>query len=502
MDPANGDIKDLWEPARFAWAYDLIRGHLVAPESASDVAFWNAVRNFKDGNPTFLGSHWSCGQETAIRATALLFAEANLPADQDQGREVAALLAASAERIDDAIGYAVSQRNNHAISEATGLLLLGRRFLNVGGRHLKDAHPMAVRWMEKGRRILERAVPDQFGGDGWYAQHSFTYLRVALDQLALSELALRSVHLGLSQVVKARIRAAFELLLSVVDPGTGQVPNHGPNDGAFVLPITLAPYRDFRPCLTVTAATFGFPLPSDIAVDHEALAWLSLESPERGPALENPRLAAGSSGWAGTTVGPAFAFLRAGAYRSRPGHMDPLHVDVRFGAEEVIVDPGTFAYSAPPPWNNPLSAARYHNGPLLDDEEPGIRGPRFLWYKWPRAELINAQLIDGTAVLQALVPGRVRRTVRVAGDGVRIEDEVLVDAGEATIRFLLHPNANPRQVEVEGGFEVHEAVEGDPLGWFSPTYGERIPSRAIVIRRPAKRGLVIKTHVRPSGDLS
>ena len=82
-----------------------------------------------------------------------------------------------AKPIADAFGYAQSQRNNHGLSEAAGLIAIGAR--------LRGAEPRAAQWIEVGRQAMERMIIDQIAEDGWYIQHSFTYARVALDQLTI-----------------------------------------------------------------------------------------------------------------------------------------------------------------------------------------------------------------------------------------------------------------------------------------------------------------------------
>ncbi|HEX8245096.1 MAG TPA: heparinase II/III family protein, partial [Longimicrobium sp.] len=439
------------------------------------------------GSAPFRGPHWSCGQETAIRAVALLYAEANLPRVDG----LAEVLAASGERIADAIGYAVSQRNNHALSEAAGLVALGVRF--------RGQHPEAEAWLGQGRRWLERLIPEQFAADGWYVQHSFTYLRLALDQCVVAERALRSVGQRLPPACVARLRAAAELLLAVMEPTTGAVPNHGANDGAYVHPITTAPVGDFRPVVTAVCATWGIPLPSDVAADAEVLAWLGMDAPPAGPPPPDG-VRGGASGWAAARVGDARVFLRAGRYTSRPAHLDPLQLDVRFGAREVVVDAGTFAYNAPAPWRNGLVSARVHNGPVLDGREPGVRGPRFLWYLWPEADLVRAEW-DGTgATLVAEIPGKARRTVVITPGQVRVTDQVPAGvADEVAVRWLLHPSADASSVFVEGGSETKNAEEGDTGGWYSPAYGLRLPTRYVEARRDARGGAEIVTVIRPGG---
>jgi hypothetical protein len=493
---AGVDVKDVWEPARFGWVYDLVRAFVLTRDDRYAAAFHRYFGEWLESSPPFRGVHWSCGQETTIRAIALLYAEANLASapssDHAALARIASVLAASGERIADAVGQAISQRNNHAISEATGMLVLGTRF--------RGSHPEAARWARKGRRLLERLILEQFAEDGWYIQHSFTYMRLALDQCVVAQRMLRSSHASLSGAAIARLRAAVDLLLAVVDPATGLVPNHGHNDGALVHPIALAEYRDFRPVITAACASFGHSLPRDLLPNGEALAWLGLPARDRGEPLRDG-VTSGSSGWAAarTGNGAVSVFVRAGSYTSRPGQIDPLQLDVRFASREVVTDAGTFSYNSPPPWRNALASGAVHNGPILDDEEPGIRGPRFLWYVWPSARIVSAEMEGDEAVIVAEIPGRVRRTVRAMADRVVVQDEPLApEAQRVRIRWLLHPGADPASVCVEGESRLVRALEGDPAGWFSPTYGERIASRYVEVEREVGEGRVVTEILPPA----
>jgi hypothetical protein len=418
--------------------------------------------------------HWSCGQETAIRAVALLYAESILgdALNQATRKRLSRVLAASAERIDDAMGYAISQRNNHGISEATGLVSLGLR--------LRDHHARANAWLARGTEWLNRLIDEQFAADGWYVQHSFNYLRVALDQCVVAQRMLVRGGRSIAPKSVERLGAACRLLVEVIDAPTGTVPNHGANDGAWVHPISLAAIDDFRPTLTAACATFGHALPSDIRVDAEALAWLQRPEPRRGRPRQDG-VAQGMSGWAVARCGRTSVFLRAGKYRSRPGHIDALHVDVRLNGKPVVVDPGTFSYNSAPPWNNGLAEARVHNGPMVDGRVRAARGPRFLWLSWPEATIVRAQqAASGRAELVAEAPG-VRRSVSVSSDRVVVTDE-MIDARATRMRicWLLHPEADLAGVSCSSPWSMVEGAE-DTTGWYSPHYGKRIPSRALVI---------------------
>lgn len=475
VDPARGDIKDLWEPARFAWVFDLIRGDRMFGDERYAEAFRLHFGRWFESSPPYRGPHWSCGQEVAIRAVALLYAEANLALGEVAGPLVRTLVA-SGERIADAMDYAVSQRNNHAISEAAALVALGCRFID------SDRDVQAREWLRRGRAVLERSIREQFSDDGWYIQHSFNYLRVALDQCVVAERSLRAIGQGLSAESARRIRAAVDLLMSLMSALTGLVPNHGANDGAFVHPITSAPFRDYRPVVTAVASLWNVPVPDDLDLDPETLAWLQIGPAPRGRRREDGvRIL--PSGLAVIRCGPFEVFLRAGRYDARPGHLDPLHLDVRVDGREWIVDPGTYAYNAPPPWNNGLAGEHAHNGPRVEGRPAGVRGPRFLWLLWPEARIVDSSWSDGRASLVAEASTGVRRTVDVTAECLQVRDELVARSSHAwRVGWLLHPDVDPGRVETVPPGRIREAEPNHVEGWFSPRYGERTPSSVVEVR--------------------
>jgi len=491
LDSSRGDIKDVWEPARFGWVFDLIRAYLLTGDDRYAATFQRRFHDWHTSSPPYRGPHWSCGQEVAIRAIALLYAEAHLPLD-GVANEVQATLAASGERIADAIGYALSQRNNHAISEAVGLVALGCRFGNASAE--------ASGWLDQGHRLLERLLVEQFELDGWYIQHSFTYSRLALDQCVVAERCLRSIGGRLSETAVTRVWAGADLLTTILECESGIVPNHGPNDGAFVHPITMAPYRDFRPVISAVSALWRRPIPSDVAVDAEALAWVDGEQPTVAAARRDG-LRVGPSGWAFVRTGPVEVFVRAGRYMSRPGHLDPLQIDVRCGGQEVLVDPGTFAYSGQPPWNNGLASHEVHNGPQVSGRPPGIKGPRFLWYRWPSADIVESSWDGERAVVVAEADTGVRRTIVAEAAGVDVHDELL-DPGATDWRvyWLLHPDSDATMVTTRPGPQPREAADDEALGWFSPNYGERVPSILLKVEGPGAGDPHILTTIRALTD--
>jgi hypothetical protein len=495
-DTRAGDIKELWEPGRFAWAYDLARGWLLTGDERFARALRDGISTFLRSSPPYRGPHWACGQEAAIRALAWLWAEgacADARAFDESFRlELLQALLWSGERIADAFEYAESQRNNHGLSEATGLIAIGAR--------MRGADERATRWIEKGHRALERMVIDQIALDGWYIQHSFNYARVALDQLTTARRVLLSLGRDLSPGVRERVRALIELLGACVEPASGQVPNHGANDGAYVLPLSTAQYRDYRPTLTAAAATFETALPSGVAPSGETLAWLRAEAPPAQAAKPSSWARSGASGWAVGATSLARIFVRAGQYRSRPGHIDPGHVDLTIGGRPVAIDAGTYRYVGSPPWNNGLATIDVHNTVSIAGMEAARRGPRFLWLAWPRATVERATVVGDEISIEITNNswrdhGVVhRRLCRVWADGALIVDEISGDptfAASVSVQWLLDDEG---AVEMEASEPATlRETSGDAAstsGWTSDSYGAKRAVRSVRLTAVPRGGKV------------
>jgi hypothetical protein len=402
------------------------------------------------------------------------------------------VLAWSGERIADAIDYGLSQRNNHGISEAAGLIAIGGR--------LRGADPRARQWIELGPAHLARCIEDQFEPDGWYLQHSFNYLRVALDQIVTAQRVLRHTGASLDESSLARARAAVALLAEVCDPRTGEPPLHGANDGAWVLPLSTAAYRDFRPALTAAAATLGAPLRGDIAPDQETLAWLGAPPAASGAAPATPRIRVGQSGWAHGVTGHVRFFARAGAYRSRPGHIDAMHVDTWIDGRPVACDAGTFRYAAPPPWRNGLAGESVHNGLTLAEHPLARRGPRFLWLSWPNARVDAYELRhDGTIAVRMVNDSwdglgiQHERCCEAVGRGLLVIDRLTVPDGvhvTPVLHWLVDGEPGDISMVASGEWDRRDVVGGESSveGWISEGYGHKREARSVQLHGSVKGG--------------
>ena len=247
------DIKYIWEPGRFGWACTLARAYHLSRNEQYAQTFWDYTERFLTSNPPFLGPHWSSSQEVAIRIVALAFAyQVFIQSSHSTPKRLenlAQAIAIHAERIPPTMVYARSQNNNHLITEALGLYTASA---------MLPEHPLAPKWHDLGWKWLQYAFQTQIDPDGTYIQHSTNYHRLML-QAALWMFAVHdSVFINelIPEDILDRLKTSTNWLWKLVDHESGRAPNLGHNDGAYILPLTVCPYHDYRPVIYAAAKTF------------------------------------------------------------------------------------------------------------------------------------------------------------------------------------------------------------------------------------------------------
>lgn len=391
--PTTGqpDIKLVWELGRFGFAYPLARAYAGTGEERFAEGFWSLHENWMAKNPPNRGPHWMCGQEASFRVMALCFAaECVKDSPSSTPARTAALtqlMAATGERIEGHIAYALSQKNNHGLSEAAGLFTIGLLF--------PELHA-AKRWRAKGQRLLEEQIPRLIYDDGSFVQHSINYHRLMLDVMSWA------IHLGevfdhpLSEGTKERVCIAAKFLARCVDPETGLAPNLGHNDGALVLPLASAEYRDLRPSLQLSLYVCDRKrLLGEFGSHDEPAVWFfgrqAVEPSAGESAKEIPKQSweARDGGYYMLQGKDLRALVRCARFKDRPAHADQLHLDLWWRGVNLTIDAGTFQYNGAAPWQNALASAMVHNTVNIDSKEPMTLAGTFLWLDWDQGRDIS-----------------------------------------------------------------------------------------------------------------
>lgn len=389
--PNIDDIKMLWEQGRFNWVFSLGRAYSITCDERYPDAFWSYFETFSETNPPNLGPHWASAQEVALRLLALVFAghvfSASSCTSPDRREILWRSVAAHACRIQLTLEYARAQNNNHLLTEALGLYTAGS---------VLHTHPKAQWWRKIGWQWLHHGLQNQITQDGCYTQHSSNYHRLML-QVALWAVMISSHNRQeFPKATLRRLAAATRWLLNLLDPVTGRVPNLGPNDGAYILPLTSCSHQDYRPVLQAAALTFLNERPFSSGPWDEMVHWLKsdtevigVEKQSSGKPLSNIVLRLPQH--------DSWCYLRVAQFNNRPGHADQLHLDMWWQGRNIAQDAGTYLYNAPSPWDNSLSGTAVHNTITVASTDQMIRAGRFLWLDWAQARLISHQRAEDSS---------------------------------------------------------------------------------------------------------
>lgn len=474
-DPAAGDIKDVWELSRLPFTYLFARAWILTDDERYPEAWWQAIEDWADINPPNLGVNWRCGQETSLRGIALCFGLSvfsDHPASTPQRRELAAqVLQAHVDRVRPTLGYALSQRNNHAISELVFLIsLLGPQ------RRLC--------------RLLHEVLDDQFYPDGSYSQQSFNYQRLAVQALQWLLLTREDLPPRLRVRIIDAVARSRDFLARCSDPVSGWLPNYGANDGALLFHLDDTDHRDFRPFLTALG------LRAKDEPRFGAALWLRVDevAAHRTDAAERPSTYL-------TLRGPRSLLLtRAGSHGHRAGHADQLAVDLWIDGHNVVKDPGSYRYTAPAPWGNALTGIEVHSTVRAVDESV-MRLSRFLSEPLHDGHLVARAVsgVDGEALLlkREAQGGLVRRALVREGDRYVVIDHA--DGTDAEVRWnMAQADGRNRMLAPPGLSSTSDPSEDDPTsGWISEHYAQRGPEP--VTLQPITDGSVAVAGFRPEG---
>lgn len=504
------DIKHIWEPARFSWAFQLTRAYALHPNQSYAQAFWRYFEQFQISNPPYTGPNWISGQEAALRILAFTFCASIFSDAEDSTPErltaLALAVAEHADRIPPTVVYARSQNNNHLLSEAVGLY--------TAAMFLPD-HPHAARWQKLGWRWFNWGIQHQVNAEGTYVQHSVNYHRLML-QLSLWMYTLTG-KMGaqpLPEATLTRLAEATRWLWALTNTHTGQVPNLGANDGALILPLTDLPHNDYRPTLQAAGCAFLnkrilSPGPWDELADWLGISLNHLVTAELKPqATDMPHCETASG----------YAFMRTAHFTDRPSHADQLHVDLWFRNENVTLDAGSYSYNASPPWQNALASTLVHNTISLNNLDQMRLVSRFLWLHWAQAYVIeritdeNNRLTAITAVHNGYkhLGWQHQRLLTAQQENTWIIDDLLIPTRKrpkpivARLSWLLPdlpwqfkgnqltltlPTSilslsvagADRFAVVRAGTCIYGNLKPRPAwGWHSPTYGLKVPALQVI----------------------
>jgi hypothetical protein len=194
------------------------------------------------------------------------------------------------------------------------------------------------------------------------------------------------------------------------------------------------------------------------------------------------------------------------------GHADALSVEVRVGGVDVLADPGTYCYHGEPQWRTYFRSTRAHSTVEVDSASQSVEGGPFLWSSHAASVVDTAdlgsdvQLWSGhhlgyarldpqlrhdrtvtfdvaarTLTVEDTLTGSTRHTLRLAWHcGPDVVVELAENAAELVWTDALGRRSGRLALPPELSWTAHRGETSPVLGWYSPRFGERVPSTSLV----------------------
>lgn len=459
------DIRILWEPARLQRITDLLQEQTEGRASTFQDAEKMLFQWLRD-NPFLSYPHYLSVMECGLRLPVLLFALKRLKLSDEQCLQLHKSIFEHAWLIRQRLSL-YSSLGNHTIAESVGLVLAGTIFAS---------HSKGREWFSKGLLLLDQELPHQIVRDGGPAEQSLSYHRFVLDLywLIVDFLELNGFRDCSDWCIRLK---AGELFLAAFTDECGFFPTIGDNDNGYAIGAGLTPKR-FVP----ESCRFGIKTFPDSGYTICRLGTGLHLTIDHGP------------------LGMAPLYNH--------GHADALSFTLRVHGVSFFVDPGTYRYNGVPKHRQYFKGTRAHNTVSIDGMDQARQLTSFIWDKPYEA---GAKILtrNGAYEIDAWhdgyqrlpMPVTHRRVFHVEEDTIRVCDFF---QGKGVHDFDLHLHLHPEvksnfcgdvlelerdglaltlHINGSGKLDLVTGQEEPLLGWYSPAYGEIMPTTVVRFRQ-------------------
>jgi hypothetical protein len=454
----GSDIKVPWELSRAQHLPLLAAAHRVSGERRYLEELGTQLESWISANPVELGPNWASTMDVAIRAAnwvAALALVAEAAESEPWFQTTLQSLLLHGRFVRSHLEWS-EVRGNHYLANVVGLLPVAALYSNgAEGRG----------WAEWAAGALVSELEHQIRDDGCAHEASIPYHRLVTELFLCGTQAVDALLPGrLTDEYRARLQPMLAVVRGYTRPD-GLAPQVGDADDGRFLPLGGygADPRDHRHLFAQAGEPF-------------TLATKSTAFREGGfYVLRNADV---------------YAIVRCGD-TGRYGlgghsHNDQLSLELLVGGQPLVVDPGTYLYTADPRARNLFRSTSYHATLSVDGAEQNeLRtDDLFAMKDRARAELLAWEDTALEARHHGFPEATHTRRVELAPGGLSIRDTVTsAEARELTWTFPLAPGAEDK-VELSA-----EGLDFRPeAGWYSPSYGVRVPATFLRARRRSRPG--------------
>lgn len=502
----NSDVKFPWELSRLQWLMPAAQAYRLNGDERFAMKTREVLETWMNDNPVNVGVNWSCTMEAAMRIltwTWLFHMSQGSHAWRDASfrRQFLTFLWIHGRFTRRYLEFS-AVNGNHCTADAAGLVFAGLFFGRSGA---------AARWHDSGWNLLLRELPRQVSSDGVDFEGSVPYHRLVTELFCLPVLYREANGLSTPPSYRSRVvkMARFAEAYCRTD---GTVPLIGDGDDARALPLGTQSLNDHRYLPAVVKTAWNIADLSGGGAESAAEVFWLLGSRASQPGSE----------WRSSSAHRSRAFAEAGYYvmrnaedhvfvdcapvglggRGGHGHNDCLSFEAALRGQTLIVDCGSFVYTASKVERNRFRSTASHNTPAIDGQEINrFVAPENLWnlhydavpkiVRWEcggRRDVLIASHSGYQRLAEPVTPSRTFELDHESHE-LSIRDEFL-GSGVHAVVVPLHLHPGVRVVKQRRGGVVLAAGEAEfELSWedaaewefkigeaeYSPSYGVKQP---------------------------
>jgi hypothetical protein len=517
------DIKVPWEISRLQWLVPAGQAYLLTGEARYAEAVRDILQDWMLKNPLAYSVNWSCTMEAALRLftwTWLFHVFADSPSWRDETFRVRFLACLylhgefTLRHIEKA-----DINGNHYTADLAGLVMVGNFFGDFGD---------AGRWQGVGWAGLQEEITRQVFSDGVDFEASCAYHRLVMELFLWPALFRKARGEDVPAVYADRL-CAMARFAATYSRQDGSSPLWGDADDARALPFGGQSLGDHRYLVGLAAMAFD---------DAELTSWFSGPRSELAWVFGLDK----TSAFAGTpskTV-PSAEFPEGGVYvmrhegshvfidcgplglagRGGHGHNDALSFEAWLRGVPLVIDRGSFVYTASFDKRNEFRSTASHNTPSVDAEEINRFDPENLWAMQndARAESVSwrddpaESLFAGTHHGYERIGVGLERRIRLDKQSHALEIcDLITGSGNHDVAVPLHLSPAVSVQQGGAGLLLRSkgaafSVEAQGEDWMlavepctiSPSYGVAVPSQRLVWRKSGPLPARLRVTIKPA----
>ena len=378
------EIKDVWELNRFQWAVGYAQQYALEKDEKIAARIVAILKDWIEKNPAMKGINWMDSSEISLRLLSWAWVYFLIKDSKEFNKDFESTFLKNiyfqASCMESNLSR-YSSANNHLISQAAGLFIVGLLF-----SQLKDSD----RWLKKGKIILEKEIKKQVYADGVSKEQSTHYHEFVTDLYLLAVIIGKKNKVMFSKETHLRLEKMCEFLMHIVNRD-GIFPSIGDSDYGVAIKLDI---RSDKANSISVLNTAGIVFDRDDFkrngnnIDDKSLWLLGYEGYMKYSRMKTPNTQLNSKGFLDSgyyilrskdlfvsfDCGP-LGYLSLAAH----GHADSLGVTLSVADAPILVDPGTYLYHSGDKWRDYFRSTMAHNTVRIDMlDQSEMTGP-FLW---------------------------------------------------------------------------------------------------------------------------